>query len=169
MTSTDLKVMTDDKLAELLAEPSGRGWAACAAIWARIFVLSGPGWQKAPRLTGAVGDAFALAVRRAAGMVDFAPDEGLVAELESFDVEDDGTDEWHYMVDLMGMIEVAVRGESLSSCVQRAISVYLNQSFHISGRKYGEAAGRPLRLTEVRQLLASDADWARAVSFVRSL
>jgi hypothetical protein len=108
-------------------------------------------------------------VRRAAGMADFAPDEGLVAELESFDVEDDGTDEWQYMVDLMGMIQVAVLGEDLSRCVRQALTIYLNQSFHISGRKYGEAAGWPLRLTEVMQLLASDADWARAVSFVQSL
>ena len=169
MTSTDLKVMADEKLAELLAGPPGRAWAACAAIWARVFVLSGPGWDEDSRLPGAVGEAFALAVRRAAGMADFAPDEGLVAELESFDAEDDGTDEWQYMVDLMGMIQVAVLGEDLSCCVRQVLTIYLNQSFHISGRRYGEAAGWPLRLTEVRQLLASDADWARAVSFVQSL
>jgi hypothetical protein len=169
VTSTDLKVMADEKFAELMAGPPGRAWAACAAIWARVFVLSGPGWHKAPRLAGAAREAFVLAVRRAAGMAEFAPDEGLMAKLESFDVEDDGTAEWQYMVDLIGMVQVAVRGKDLSRCVWQALSIYLDQSFDISSRKYLEAAGRPLRLTEVEQLLASDTVWAGTVSFVRSL
>jgi hypothetical protein len=38
-TTVDTTAITREKVAELLAEPPQRCWAACAAIWARVFVL----------------------------------------------------------------------------------------------------------------------------------
>jgi hypothetical protein len=46
--------------------------------------------------------AFSMAIRRAAGMGDFVADGRLVAELEAFDVADDGSAQWQYVVYLIG-------------------------------------------------------------------
>ena len=169
LTSVDKKAITSEKADELLAAPPERSWAACAAIWSRVFVLAGPGWKKAPKTTGAMREAFSLAMQRAAGIGDFVPDERLVAELEAFDVADDGSAEWQYMIDLMTMVQMAVRGKDLSDCLRRALQTYLEMSFHIISRTYAAAAGRPLGLTEAKEMIAADADWARVVAFVRAL
>jgi hypothetical protein len=116
-----------------------------------------------------MGEAFSLAMKRAVGIGDFVPDERLVAELEAFDVEDDGSAEWQYMVDLMGMVQMAVRGKDLSDCLRHALQTYLETSFHMIGRTYGAAAGRPLSWKEAKEAVAADADWARVVDFVQSL
>jgi hypothetical protein len=169
LTSVDIKAVASEKLAELLAEASARSWAACAAIWSRVFVLSGPGWERAPETAGAMGEAFSLAMQRAAGMGDFVPNVRLVAELEAFDVADDGSAEWQYMIYLMGMVQMAVRGKDLSDCLSHALQMYLEMSFHMIGRTYGAAVGRPLSWKEAKEVVAADDDWARTVDFVRAL
>lgn len=132
-------------------------------------MLAGPGWKRAPDTVDAMRDAFSLAMLRAAGMDRFVPDEPLVTKLEAFDVEDDGSDEWQSMIDLMGMVQLAVHGRDLADCLRLALQLYLNMSFHLISRKYGAAFGRPLGLTEVKELIATDPEWTRVVDFVRSL
>jgi hypothetical protein len=168
-TTVDTTAITREKVAELLAGPPQRSWAACAAIWARVFVLAGPGWKESPETAAAMREAFSLAMLRAAGMDDFVPDEPLIEKLEAFDVEDDGSDECQSMIDLMGMVQLAVCGRDLADCLRLALQLYLNMSFHLAGRNYGAVLDRPLGLAEIKELVATDPDWARTVDFVRSL
>jgi hypothetical protein len=167
--TVDTTAITREKVVELLTGPPQRSWAACAAIWARVFVRAGPGWKGAPEAAAAMREAFSLAMLRAAGMNDFVPDERLIEKLEAFDAEDDGSDEWQSMIDLMGMVQLAVCGRDLADCLRLALQLYLNMSFHLAGRKYGAALRRPLGLTEVKEPVATDPDWVRTVDFVRSL
>jgi hypothetical protein len=83
LTSVDKKAITSEKADELLAALPERSWAACAAIWSRVFVLAGPGWKKAPKTTGAMREAFFLAMQRAAGIGAFVPDELCVPKTSS--------------------------------------------------------------------------------------
>jgi hypothetical protein len=169
LTSVDIRAIADEKAAELLAGPPNLSWAACAAIWSRVFVLAGPGWERAPETAGAMREAFSLAMQRASGMGAFVPNEQLVATLEAFDVEDDGSDEWQWMIYLMGIVQIAVRGKALNDCLRQSLESYLEGWFYKIGRIHGAAAGRPLRLTEANEIVAGDADWAGVVAFVRSL
>jgi hypothetical protein len=164
-----MRAIVSEKSAELVVAAPERSWAACAAIWARVFVLSGPGWERAPGAAEAIQEAFSLAMRRAAGMGEFVPDERLVAELEAFDVADDGSAEWQYMIYLMGMVQMAVCGKDLSDCLKNALQMYLEMSFHMINRTYGTMAGGPISWKDAKEVVAADADWARVVEFVLAL
>jgi hypothetical protein len=89
------------------------------------MVAVGAGWAKQPELFAAVCEAFSLAIQRSTGAdISPAPDL-LIARLQAFDAEDDGSDEWQHMVDLIEMVTVAIDGHDIGTCLETSLRLYL--------------------------------------------
>lgn len=144
-------------------------WAACASIWSRVFVLSGPGWMRFPDLFEKMRYAFSLAMQRSVGVGTLPSVDLLLSALEAFDIEDDGSVEWLYMVDLIVMISAAIAGQEVSACLDTALRSYLDGVFNALVRSYAVADGRPISYSEAKKRLAGDAEWGRAVEFISAL
>jgi len=61
----------------------------------------------------------------------FPSGELLLSALEGFDIEDDGSAEWQYVVDLIVMISAALDGQDVSVCLQTALRSYLEGTFNV--------------------------------------
>jgi hypothetical protein len=114
-------------------------------------------------------DAFSAAVQRSVGVDALTSVNRLLSALEAFDVEDDGSDEWSYMIDLIEMISPVIQGASISVCVETALRVYLETMFNHRARVYGDAAGRPISVAEAKERMADDPEWGKVIDFVGSL
>jgi hypothetical protein len=169
LTSLNIKALVTEKSGELLARSPVQAWAACASIWSRVLVLSGPAWSRAPDLSETMRMAFSRATQRAAGMDSLVPAEPLLVVFEAFDVEDDGSAEWNYMIDLIEMIAAAIGGQDVGSCLETTLWVYLEETFNALTRTYAVADGRPVSYTEAKERVAADPEWHRAVDFINAL
>ena len=169
MISVDVRVLAREKSGELQARPPIDRWAACASIWSRLFVLSGPGWMKWPGLAEKMRGAFSLAMQRSIGVDISLLGSATLAAFESFDIEDDGPSEWGYMIDMIEIISPVISGVDVNGCLETGLRVYLQAMFNNLARSYAIEAGRPVSIAEVWNRLASDAEWMRVVSFAESL
>jgi hypothetical protein len=114
-------------------------------------------------------DAFSLAMQRSVGVGTLPSAKSLLSTFEAFDIEDDGSAEWGYMVDLIEMISAAIDGQDVGTCLETALRVYLEGMFNVLVRGYAVADGRAIPYAEAKTRLANDAEWGRAVDFVRAL
>jgi hypothetical protein len=158
-----------EKTAEILERPQIEAWAACAAIWSRIYVLSGPGWEDHQGFHELVRSSYSLAIRRAVGPSSFVPNESLIRDLEGFDVEDDGSATWNYMIDVMEMISPVIGGQDIEICLKTAIRVYLETSFNVRVGDFAIERGRPISYADARTRIVDDPVWIKSVSFLNSL
>ncbi len=106
---------------ELLERPPVDAWAACASIWSRVFVLSGSGWAREPKLSETMRTAFALAMQRSIGTGALPSAERHLSAFAAFGLEDDGSAEWNYMLDLIGMITPVLSGQDVGTCLDAAL------------------------------------------------
>lgn len=167
MTSVDIGSLAASAAGGLATRPPADGWAACAAIWARVYVQAGPGWAKWPHLRTMVGAALTTALARCAGAD--VPGEEDMARLGAFDVEDDGSDEWQHVLDLTTMLLGALSDDDLESTLHSTVTTYLEGTFTVLANDLARVAGRPLGQPEAEQALAGDERWQRAAGFVRAL
>jgi len=89
--------------------------------------------------------------------------------MEGFDVEDDGSAAWNYMIDVMEMISAAIGGKDVDTCLKTAIRVYLEVSFNLRARDFALEQGSPISYADAKARMASDPVWIRSVNFVNSL
>jgi len=169
MINIDIDDLVDQKSSDLLPRPETCGWAACAAIWARFFVLAAPGWKRWPDLFDTVQDAFSLAMLRCAGPSTIPPPELLIAKLESLSIEDDGSGEWQFVVDLIVMISAALGGQDVGVCLQTALRSYLEGMQNVLVNNYATAVGGVIRNDMAMKQLAVDPEWGRVVNFIKAL
>jgi hypothetical protein len=157
------------KVGELSTRPAGDTWAACAAVWAHVFVLAGPGWRRWPHVYRTAGDALAAALRTATGGLD--PDEaaGLVARLDEFDVEDDGSAQWQHVIDLISMLLGALSGEDAAACATTTLTTYLEGTFTVIANDLATRDGRPISQLQAADRVPEDERWQRAVALVDAL
>jgi len=113
-------------------------------------------------------DAFSLAMQRSTGGT-FPSGELLLSALEGFDIEDDGSAEWQYVVDLIVMISAALDGQDVSVCLQTALRSYLEGTFNVLANTLAGADGKPISNEAAMRRLGHDAEWRRTVDFVRAL
>jgi hypothetical protein len=160
--------MVDQKAGELAGRPPAEAWAALASLWARLFVLAGSGWSRWPALRASVEAGFVGALERArSGARSSAP--ALLGPLEAFSVEDDGTAEWQYAIDLVAMLADALRGTELDQCVRNALTWYLEGTFNILANELSDVRGRPVSQTEASAHVGQNDRWHRAVQRIASL
>jgi hypothetical protein len=93
----DLEELLGGKVTELASRPAIEGWAACAAIWTRLYVLAGPGLRRWPDIAADISNTFLAALRRGAS-IDLDPAFQIPIAIRDFRIEDDGSDEWGYVV-----------------------------------------------------------------------
>ncbi|MFJ7215539.1 hypothetical protein [Amycolatopsis sp. NPDC098790] len=167
MTSVDIGSLVAEATSGLATRPPADGWAACASIWARVYVQAGPGWVKWPHLRTAADAAVTTALARATGSADPADED--LARLGAFDVEDDGSPEWQHVLDVTTMLLAALADDDLESTLHATVTTYLEGAFTMVANDHARAAGVPLRLPEAERALAADERWHRAVAFVRAL
>jgi hypothetical protein len=167
VTSVDVGSLAEDKTSELMSRPAVDGWAACASVWARLFVLATPGWAKWPELHAVVSSALSLALARSTGLA--LPAADVVAQLGELEVEDDGSPEWQYVIDIVVMLQTALYDDDLENAVRTTVLTYLEETFTLLSNDLASRAGRPISLTDAEARLAEDERWRRAVDFVRSL
>jgi hypothetical protein len=165
----NINSLVTEKSEELLARSPVQAWAACASIWSRVLVLSGPAWSRDPDLSETMSMAFSRATQRAVGMDSLVPAEPLLAVFEAFDVEDDGSFEWNYLIDLIEMISAAIGGQDVGGCLETALRVYLEETFNALTRIYAVEEGKPVSYTEAKERVAVDPEWHRAIDFINAL
>jgi hypothetical protein len=165
----DIDALVDRKARELLIRSESCGWAACAAIWARVFVFASPGWKRWPEFLDTVRDALSLAMLRCTepGVISFP--EALIVKLESFSTEDDGSAEWQFAVDLIAMISAVLDGQDVGVCLQTALRSYLEGALNVLRNDYAVAAGGVIPNNIAMKQLAADPEWDRAVEFIKAL
>lgn len=169
MITVDIKQIVDQKKHDLLTRPDADAWNACAAVWARLFILAGPGWRKWPQYLGPVREALSLALLRCVES-DNVPSPGpLVQTLTDFDIEFDGSVEWRYVLDTLVVLTPVLEGKDVAACLQEALRSYLQGAKNILTNKYAAAAGHSISLPSAREQLAADPEWDRAVGFVMGL
>jgi hypothetical protein len=165
--TAELTSLVDKKVGELSTRPAEDAWAACAAVWAHVFVLATPGWQRWPAVRRTVGDALLAAVDVATGEQGGAGD--VVARLEAFDVEDDGSAEWQRVIDIISMLLSALTGDGAIACATTALTTYLEGTFNILANDLATRDGHPISQADASRRIPEDERWQRAVAFVSAL
>ena len=144
-------------------------WAACASIWSRVFALSSPSWARNPELFQIMSEAFLTAMQRSVGAGSFLSTGPLLAAFDNLSIEDDGSAEWNYMIDLIEMLSGAIKGQEVGFCLETTLRVYLEGRFNLLTRSYAVAAGKPISYADAKQRAASDTEWQKEVDFIKSL
>lgn len=159
----------NQKSRELLDNSTMSAWAACASIWSRIFVLSSPEWARSLELSRIMSEAFSAAMQRSIGVSNTQSIGPLSAALDGIAIEDDGSVEWNYMIDLIEMLSGAIKGQDASLCLETTLRVYLEGRFNLLARSYAIADGRPISYADAKQRAAGDVEWGKEVDFIKSL
>jgi hypothetical protein len=167
--SVDISSLVLARTSELATRSTTDRWAACASLWARVYVLASPGWTRWPDVHARVRAALPVALARCTGVGLPASYAQHIAELNSFEIEDDGSAAWQRVIDLLSMLLVALEGQQVDACVETAIRSYLEGTFNIVANQMAEGAGRPISQRDAEARMPQDETWQQTVAFVRSL
>jgi hypothetical protein len=165
----DIGSLVRAKTSELAKRSTTDRWAACASLWARVYVLANPGWTRWPHVHARVRAALPVALARCTGVGMPASHAQHIVELNSFEIEDDGSAEWQWVIDLLSMLLVALEGQHVDACVETAIRTYLEGTFNVVANQMAEGVGRPISQRDAEARMPRDETWQRTVAFVRSL
>jgi hypothetical protein len=169
MTIVDTDALVEQKCRELSARSTESVWAACASIWGRVFVSAGPGWAKWPDIVSLTSEAFSLAMLRASGATGLPSAGPILSAFKDLDLEDDGSDEWEHVIDLIEMTSAAIGGQDPARCLETTLRTYLEGEINILRVGYAIADGRPISVAQADQRLSQDPVWQRIVDFVMAL
>ncbi|MGH7869818.1 MAG: hypothetical protein ACREP9_19845, partial [Candidatus Dormibacteraceae bacterium] len=114
-------------------------------------------------------EGFSLAMLRCSRPDRFSRSELIVSKFEAFDIEDDGSAEWEFVVDLIAMLEPAVEGRDVGACLEVALRTYLQGMKNVLSNNYAIANGGIISHDVAMKQLAVDPEWARAVDFINAL
>lgn len=165
----DIPGLVTSKSEDLLARPQADPWAACIAIWARAYFLASPACLRYPNFGNVVRAAFALSVQRAVGYGGAVSAESILEAMESFDIEDDGSTEWNYMVDFIGMLTTVLEGRDVDVCLESSIRFYLESVFAARSREFAASEGGVVSYSSARERVSEDPEWVRAIDFLSFL
>jgi hypothetical protein len=169
MSAIDVDALAERKAYDLLDRSEVFGWAACAAIWARTFVLASDGWKRWPEFAPSMQKAFSFAILRCTESSSISPPELLMVKLESFDIEDDGSAEWQFAIDFIAMILTALDGQDVRACLEIAIHSYLDGKLNVLRNEYAVSAGGVISNDAAMKRLANDPEWLMAIEFIEVL
>jgi hypothetical protein len=167
----DITSFANRRSAEIISHSRVHGWSACASIWARVFVLSGAVWVRNPAIFATMQNAFSIAIQRSIGVdTETLPSaQPILAAFGAFDIEDDGSPEWNYMIDMIEIISPAIDGRDIGSCLETALRVYLAGSFNMIARSSVTAGAPSISYIEAEVLIANNPEWVQVLEFVNSL
>jgi hypothetical protein len=116
-------------------------------------------------------NAFSIAIQRSIGVdTETLPSaQPILAAFGAFDIEDDGSPEWNYMIDMIEIISPAIDGRDIGSCLETALRVYLAGSFNMIARSSVTAGAPSISYIEAEVLIANNPEWVQVLEFVNSL
>lgn len=145
-------------------------WAACAVVWARLWVQAGAGWRGWPEAVERVSAALHAALDRAAGLSQEPASDLLLARLEALEIDDDdGSAEWQYAVDLASVLLVALSCDWSKPRVDHTVRTFVEGAFNVAALQIAERLGRPVSQAQAVAEVAGEEAWLRAVALVASL
>jgi hypothetical protein len=101
---------------------------------------------------------------------DTAPaSERLLVGLESFDIEDDGSQEWQNVVDLITMLLNVLNDEAPEASLRNARTTYLDGTFHAIANAAAASLDKPISRAEALRVVERDPTWRAAKEFVLAL
>jgi len=98
-----------------------------------------------------------------------SPPELLIAKLEGFSIEDDGSAECQFVLDIAVMLSAVLDGQVVGVCLQTSIRSYLEGMVNVISNNYAVAAGGVIPHNIAMKKLAADPDWDRVVAFIMGL
>lgn len=149
--------------------PTTAQWAACAMIWSRWWVLASDGWARWPHAAERVFDGLQVCLARAGRLGGHLSDEIVLAGLEALDVEDDGSPEWQYMVDLAAMLSEALNGVGSSEAVESTIRTFLEGVFNVLANAIAMRSGRSISQAMAAEEIGNSAEWKESLALVTAL
>ena len=159
--------LVDAKVDEVAGD-TGRAWAGCSALWTRAFANARRALDRWPALRPRVETALVAAVTQTVrGSVGVPP--STLPGVAEFDIEDDGSADWQYVVDLIAMLLPALDGRDASTCLRIALLTYLDGTFIVLANAESGRLGRPISETEAQASVEAHESWLRAVAFAQSL
>jgi hypothetical protein len=75
----DVARTAEQALVRLQGGSTAEKWAACAVIWARLWVLAARGWQRWPKAADRIRDALNLALLQAVELPDNSDRQALLS------------------------------------------------------------------------------------------
>lgn len=157
------------KCARLADRPVADRWAASASIWSRFFVLGGQRWTRWTEIADVMPRALSFAMLRSVGLEIPEGAQEILAVLNSFDIEDDGSAEWDHTVDLIALMVPVIGGCDADTCLKKALRTYLESAFCRIWTDYAVETGRPVSLAEVNERIPDEAEWQTALALVNAL
>jgi hypothetical protein len=168
-TTTDTAAIVDATARQILARSQARAWAACACIWARLWVLAGPGWVRWPDAQQRVFAGLTLALAQCVGVPSASSTELVLIRLEGIAIDDDGSPEWGFMLDLVEDLLAVLHGEPVQRCVATTLRTFLEGMFNVLANELAASAGGTISQAEATKRLAHNDAWKQTVAFVQSL
>ena len=169
-SAPDIEALVNAKAAELAQRPPKDAWAALAAIWGRVWVLAGPGWAAWPDARQLVSPVLACALDRAIDHRASPECHAAVDEMEAgADVEDDGSEQWQHVADLIAMLTDAIREEDPLVSITKGLTWHLEGMFNVLANELAAAQGRPISQLEADAEVPGHERWLATVRFVGGL
>lgn len=169
MTIDTIPRLVSDKMEQLTLRPVRLTWAVHAALCGRTFVLAAPAWQRWPQLKPKVIEGLQAALSRNIDEEGFRPSERVIADLENFDIEDDGSHEWQRAIDTITMISDVLKGNPPETCAKNALQWYLEGCYNIIANTAAMSRGGVISGSEAEKVVSRDPAWRAAVEFVAAL
>jgi hypothetical protein len=108
-------------------------------------------------------------MRRLRGKTIDEEDRTVEALLQQLSLNDDGSSEWQFVVDLIAMLSEALHGTPVGPSLKNAINWYLEGTFNVLSNEKSRDLGRPISQKEAREMLELDNRWIGAKAFVNCL
>jgi hypothetical protein len=166
----EIPQLVADVVARLGQAPEARRNAGVGAILERWFVLAGPGWARWPDWGETAAEGLEVVTARLAGVqVEDARRAAIRSRLDAFDIEDDGSDEWQYAVDLISTLDRALAGAALPELLEYAVTAYAEGTYTTIANALADAnGGVTTQATANRDVPRTD-EWRRARAFLDGL
>jgi hypothetical protein len=170
MIENEITRLVEEKVRALEGTPAARRWAAVVGVVTRQFVLVGDGWFRWPGWFEAARDGVDVLLANAAGRpVGDEENRRVLRQLEGFDLEDDGSDEWQHAVDLVTALTRAVEGADLDALLEATTLRYLEGMFNAIANARADAAGKPVSQADAARHVPESEEWRASVAFVREV
>jgi hypothetical protein len=102
-------------------------------------------------------------------MPDQHSSELALSSLESLIIEDDGSAEWQYVIDLCAVLVEALGSSKPIDIVEVTIRTYLEGIFNVWANELAVKSGRPVSQLAAEQQMASEESWIATFALVTAL
>lgn len=139
-------------------------------IWSRWWVLASDGWSRWPHAAEQVFNGLQAGLVRAGWPSGgTTPVEVALLGLESLDVEDDGSPEWQYLIDLAASLNDALRGADPAVAVESTIRAYLEGTFNVLANTIATRSDRSVSQAMAEAEISASAEWKEALALTMTL